>query len=118
MDKPEPPFETSWETLNRVKIYEVEGFDPVTVSQLMQALQQRGNLRKDTQIQHEAAYNRLVVVASPEDHLTISKIIENFRTERRRAEVIPLAQVDAAYATKAIQLVLKNPSRPASARSL
>lgn len=115
MDKPEPPVETSWETLNRVKIYQVEGFDPTTISRLLATLQQRGNIRKETQIQYEAAYNRLVVVASPEDHLTIAKIIENFRTERRRAEVLPLEQVDAAYATKAIQLVLKNPSRPASA---
>jgi type II secretory pathway component GspD/PulD (secretin) len=115
MDRPEPPRETSWETLNRVKIYEVSGFDPTTISILMQTLQQQGNIRKETQVQHEAAYNRLVVVASPEDHLTVAKIIENFRTERRRAEVLPLEQVDAQYAAKAIQLVLKNPSRPATA---
>jgi type II secretory pathway component GspD/PulD (secretin) len=118
LDKPEPPPESSWETLNRVKIYEVSGYDPTTVSQLMAALQQRGNIRKETQIQYEAAYNRLVVVASPQDHLTIEKIIEGFRTERRRAEVVPLAQIDAQYATKAIQLVLKNPARPAMAPGL
>lgn len=115
MDKPEPPKETSWETLNRVKVYDVTGFDPTTIVQLMQSLKTRGNLRSDTEIQHEIAYNRLVVVASADDQLTISKIIDGFRSEGRRAEVVSLGQIDAEYATKAIQLVLKNPARPAAA---
>jgi type II secretory pathway component GspD/PulD (secretin) len=115
MDKPEPPAESSWETLNRVRVYPVAGFDPTAVLQLIQALKERGNLQKETQIQHEAAYNRLVVVASPADQLTISKIIEGLRSEGRRAEVLPLQKIDARYATKAVQLVLKNPARPASA---
>jgi len=115
MDKPEPPAESSWETLNRVRVYPVVGFDPTAVLQLIQALKERGNLQKETQIQHEAAYNRLVVVASPADQLTISRIIDGLRSEGRRAEVLPLRKIDARYATKAVQLVLKNPARPASA---
>lgn len=115
MDKPEPPRESTWETFNRVKIYSIGGFDPATVTQVMQSLQDRGNLEKGTRIQHEAAFNRLVVFASPQDQVTIAGIIESFRSEGRRAEVLPLGQLDAQYATKAIKLVLKNPDRPSSA---
>jgi type II secretory pathway component GspD/PulD (secretin) len=115
IDQPEPPAESSWDTLNRVKIYPVGGFDPSTITQLMLALQERGNLSKETRIQHEPAYNRLVVVASPQDQLTIANIIESFRTDGRRAEVLQLEQIDARYATNAIKLVLKSPSRPSSA---
>jgi hypothetical protein len=115
MDKPLPPGESSWESINRVKVYEVNGFDPATITTLMQALQQRGNLSKETRIQHEAAYNRLVVFASPEDQVTIANVIASFRTQGRRAEVLPLARIDPQYATKAVKLVLKNPDRPSSA---
>jgi hypothetical protein len=115
MDKPLPPGESAWESINRVKVYEVNGFDPSTVAQLMQSLQRRGNLDKDTRIQHEAAYNRLVVFASPEDQVTIANVIASFRTQGRRAEVLPLARIDPQYASKAVQLVLKNPDRPQSA---
>ena len=115
MDKPLPPGESSWESINRVKVYEVSGFDPATITTLMQALQQRGNLSKETRIQHEAAYNRLVVFASPEDQVTIANVIASFRTQGRRAEVLPLARIDPQYATKAVKLVLKNPDRPSSA---
>ena len=118
IDKPEPPRESSWTTFNRVKIYPVGGFDPASITQLMQALQARGNISKETQIQHEAAFNRLVVFASPEDQVTIAGIIDSFRTEGRRAEVLSLGQIDAQYATKAIKLVLKNPERPVSATGL
>jgi type II secretory pathway component GspD/PulD (secretin) len=115
MDKPLPPGESSWESINRVKVYEVSGFDPATITTLMQALQQRGNLSKETRIQHEAAFNRLVVFASPEDQVTIANVIASFRTQGRRAEVLPLARIDPQYATKAVKLVLKNPDRPSSA---
>ena len=90
MDKPLPSGESAWESINRVKVHEVSGFDPSTIAQLMQALQERGNISKDTRIQHEAAFNRLIVFASPEDHLVIANIIDSFRTNGRRAEVLPL----------------------------
>ena len=115
MDKSLPPGESSWESINRVKVHEVDGFDPQSVIQLMQALQERGNISKETRIQHEAAYNRLVVIASPEDHVTIASLIESFRTQGRRAEVLPLTRIDPQYATKAVELVLKNPDRPSTA---
>jgi type II secretory pathway component GspD/PulD (secretin) len=118
LDKPEPPSESSWEAFNKVKTYAVDGFDPAAITQVMQALQDRGNINKTTRIQYEATNNRLVVIGSPEDQLTIANIIESFGTERRRADVLPLGQIDAQYATKAIQLVLKNPARPASAPGL
>jgi type II secretory pathway component GspD/PulD (secretin) len=114
MDKPVPPGESSWESMNRVKVHEVSGFDPATITQLMQALQERGNLSKDTRIQHEAAYNRLVVFASAEDQLTIANVIASFRTQGRRAEVLPLARIEPRYASKALKLVLKNPDRPSA----
>ncbi len=114
LDRPESPRESSWETLSQIKTYSVEGFDPATVTQLMQTLQQNGNLGKETRIQHEAAYNRLVVFGSPEDQVTIAGIIDSFRTEGRRAEVLQLEQLDTQYATKAVQLVLKNPDRPSA----
>jgi type II secretory pathway component GspD/PulD (secretin) len=115
MDKPLPPAESAWESINRVKVYEVNGFDPATITQLMQSLQERGNISKETRIQHEATSNRLVVVASPQDQLTIGNIIEGFRTQGRRAEVLPLARIDPRYASKAVSLVLKKPDRPPSA---
>ncbi len=115
MDKPEPQRESSLESFNRVKIYPVDGFDATTITQLMQALQERGNLDKGTRIQQEANFNRIVVFASPQDQATIASIIESFRTEGRRAEVLQLGQIDVEYATKAIKLVLKNPDRPSSA---
>jgi type II secretory pathway component GspD/PulD (secretin) len=115
IDKPLPSGDSAWESINRVKVHEVSGFDPATIAQLMQALQERGNISKETRIQHEAAYNRLIVFASPEDHLVIANIIESFRTHGRRAEVLPLTQIDPQYATKAVQLVLKNFAKPAVA---
>jgi type II secretory pathway component GspD/PulD (secretin) len=115
MDKPVPPGESSWESMNRVKVYEVSGFDPETITQLMQSLQERGNLSKETRIQHEDAYNRLVVFAPPEDQLTIANVIAGFHTQGRRAEVLPLTRIDPRYATKAVELVLKNPDRPSAA---
>jgi type II secretory pathway component GspD/PulD (secretin) len=115
MDKPLPSGESAWESINRVKVHEVSGFDPDTIAQLMQSLQERGNISKDTRIQHEAASNRLVVFASPEDHLVIANIIDSFRTNGRRAEVLPLSEIDPQYATKAVQLVMKNFARPGSA---
>lgn len=115
MDKPLPPGESSWESMNRVKVYEVSGFDPATISQLMQALQERGNISKETRVQYEATYNRLVVFASPEDQVTVGNVIASFRTQGRRAEVLPLTRIDPQYASKAVQLVLKNPARPSAA---
>lgn len=115
MDKPVPPTASSWESLNRVKVYEVNGFDPATVSQILSTLQERGNLAKETRIQHEPAYNRIIAVASPQDQVTIANLIDSFRTQGRKAEVLPLATVDPRYAAKAVQLVLKNPIRPSSA---
>lgn len=112
MDKPLPPGESPWESLSRVKVYEVSGFEPTTISQLMLSLQERGNISKDTRIQHEPAFNRLIVFASPEDQMTISNIIATFKTQGRRAEVLPLARIDPEYACKAVRLVLKNPDRP------
>lgn len=115
MDKPLPPGESPWESLSRVKVYEVSGFEPTTISHLMQTLQDRGNISKETRIQHEPTFNRLIVYASPEDQMTISNIIANFKTQGRRAEVLPLARIDPEYACKAVRLVLKNPDRPSSA---
>ena len=103
MDKPLPPGESSWESMNRVKVYEVSGFDPATITQLMQALQDRGNISKETRVQYEATYNRLVVFASPEDQVTVGNVIASFRTQGRRAEVLPLTRIDPQYASKALQ---------------
>jgi type II secretory pathway component GspD/PulD (secretin) len=112
MDKPEPPRESSWATFSRVKIYPLGGADAATITQLMQAIQGAGNIDKGTRISHDTTNNRLVVYASPQDQVTIAGIVESFHTEGRRAEVLPLAQIDAEYATKAIKLILKNPDRP------
>lgn len=115
MDKPEPPRESSWDTFNRVKIYPLGGIDPTAITQLMLSIQRAGNIDKTTKIQQDTVYNRLVVFGTPEDQVTIGNIIDSFRTEGRHAEVIALEQLDVAYATKAIKLVLKNPERPSSA---
>lgn len=115
MDKPEPPRESSWDTFNRVKIYPLGGIDPTAITQLMLSIQRAGNIDKTTKIQQDTAYNRLVVFGTPEDQVTIGGIIDSFRSDGRHAEVIALEQLDAAYATKAIKLVLKNPERPSSA---
>ncbi len=109
LDKPLPETESSWQTVSRVKVHSVNGFDPEAISRLLLALQERGNLAKETRIQHEAAYNRIIAFATPEDHLTIAQLIESYRAERRTASVIPLSNVSPSYAAKAVQLILKNP---------
>lgn len=114
MDKPEPPRESSWDTFNRVKVYPLSGIDPQAITQLMASIQRAGNIDKATKIQYDASYNRLVVFGAPEDQVTVGGIIDSFRTEGRHAEVLALEQLDAAYATKAIKLVLKNPERPSA----
>jgi type II secretory pathway component GspD/PulD (secretin) len=115
MDKPLPPTASTWETIGRVKVHEVDGFDPETVAKLLMSLQERGNLAKETRIQHEAAYNRLIVFASADDHLTISQVIDSFRAQKRSATVLQLGSLDPAYAVKSVQLILKAPDRPSSA---
>ncbi|MFO1063707.1 MAG: secretin N-terminal domain-containing protein [Pirellulales bacterium] len=114
LDKPLPPVESpsTWETISRVKVHPVAGFDPETVSKLLLSLQERGNLAKETRIQHEPAYNRIIAFASPEDQLTIAQLIESFRAEKRSAAVLSLNSVTPQYAVSAIQLILKNPQRP------
>jgi type II secretory pathway component GspD/PulD (secretin) len=113
LDKPLPPRESPWENLNRVKAYPVEGFDPATITRLVDAMRQAGKLDEQTRVDHEATFNRLVVMATPEDHMTIGNLIRNFTCETRQAEVIPLASLEPTYAAKAVQAVLKNPARPA-----
>lgn len=115
MDKPLPPAASTWETIGKVKVHEVAGFDPDTVAKLLLSLQERGNLAKETRIQHEAAYNRLIVFASPEDHLTISQVVDSFRAEKRSASVLQLVSLEPVYAAKSVQLVLKPIERPSSA---
>lgn len=112
MDKKLPERGSPWETMSRMKVYDVSGFDPEVVAKMIASLQERDSIGKDVRVQHEAAYNRLIAFASPADHLTISQIIESFRAEKRSAMVLPLANLDPVYATKAIQLVLKTPERP------
>jgi len=112
LDKPLSPSDSTWETVSRVKVHEVNGFDPDAIAKLLLALQERGNLGKDARIQHEAAYNRLIAFASPEDHLTISQVIDSFRAQKRTAAVLPLASIDPIYAVKAVQAILKSPERP------
>lgn len=114
MDKALTPSDSTWETVSRVKVHEVSGFDPDAISKLLTALQERGNLAKDSRIQHEAAYNRIIAFASPEDHLTISQVIDSFRAQKRTAAVLPLASLDPVYAVKAVQVILKTPDRPSS----
>ena len=112
LDKPLPPSDSSWQTVSRVKVHPVNGFDPQAITELLLSLQERGNLAKDARIQHEAAYNRIIAFASPEDQLTIAQLIESYRAEKRSASVIPLSTVKPQYAVKAVQLILKNPERP------
>jgi type II secretory pathway component GspD/PulD (secretin) len=115
IDKPLPETDSTWDTIRRVKVHEVEGFDPDTIAKLLVSLQERGNLAKESRIQHEAAYNRLIVFASPEDHLTIAQVIDSFRAQKRSAAVLELGSLDPLYAVKSVQLILKSPDRPSSA---
>jgi type II secretory pathway component GspD/PulD (secretin) len=115
LDKPLPEGTTPWETLSRVKVHEVSGFDPDTITKLLTSLQEQGNLSKNARIQYEATYNRLIVFASPDDQLTIAQVIESFRAQKRESVVVALANVDPIYAAKAIQLILKPVPPTASA---
>lgn len=115
IDKPLPDTESTWSTLSRVKLHDVEGFDPKAITILLASLQEQGNLGKDARFQYEAAYNRIIAFAGAEDQLTIAQVIESFRAKRRSATVLPLGSIDAEYAVSAIQLVLKNPIRPPAA---
>lgn len=115
MDKELPERGSTWETISRVKVYDVSGFDPAIVTKIILSLQERDSIGKDATVQHESAYNRLIAFASPEDHLTISQVIESFRADKRTAMVLQLATLDATYASKAILLVLKTAERPPNA---
>lgn len=115
LDKPEPPHESSWETFNRVKTYPLTGIDYSAVTTLIQNVQTTGNFDKETRVQYDPTYNRLIVYATPEDQVTIAGLIGNFHVEPRRAEVLQLTQLEAEYATKVVKLVLKAPERPAAA---
>ena len=115
IDKPLPDTESTWSTLSRVKLHDVEGFDPKAITVLLASLQEQGNLGKDARFQYEAAYNRIIAFASAQDQLTIAQVIDSFRAKRRSATVLPLGSIDAEYAVSAIQLVLKNPIRPPAA---
>ncbi len=117
LDRPLPESISPWETMSRVKVYEVNGFDPDTLSRLLASLQEQGNLAKTTRIQHEAAFHRLVVFASPEDQVAIGQIVDSFRVQKRSPAVIPLGGLDPIYAVKAIQLILKNPERATASAS-
>ncbi len=112
IDKPLPENDSAWDTLSRVKVYDVSGFDPEAITKLFTSLQERGSVSKDSRIQHEAAYNRIIAFASPSDQLTIAQLIESFRAEKRTATVLPLSSVDPIYAAKAVQVILKSPDRP------
>lgn len=114
MDKELPERKTTWETLSRVKVFDVQGFDPELVTKMINSLQERENIAKDARVYHEAAYNRIIAFASPADHLTISQVIESFRADRRSANVLSLSNLDPVYAVKAIQTVLKTPERPSN----
>lgn len=115
LDKPEPPRESSWETFNRVKTYPLTGIDYSAVTTLIQNVQVSGNFDKETKVQYDPTYNRLIVYATPEDQVTIAGLIGNFHVEPRRAEVLQLTQLEAEYANKVIKLVLKSPDRPPAA---
>jgi type II secretory pathway component GspD/PulD (secretin) len=111
LDKELPPSESVWETINKVKVYSVSGYDPATIAKLLASLQEIGNLSKDTRIQHDATQQRIIAVAGADDQLTISRLIEQFRGEKRSAHVLPLSGVEAEYAVNALKLVLKPTER-------
>ncbi|MGI9457051.1 MAG: secretin N-terminal domain-containing protein [Aeoliella sp.] len=113
LDKPLPPKESPWENVNRVKTHDVEGFDAATIVSVVNSMREAGKMDEQTHVDHEAAFNRLIVYATPEDHLTVANLIRNFKSETRKAEVIPLVSLDPHYATNAVMTVLKNPARPA-----
>ena len=112
LDKPVPPKESPWESANRVQTYPVEGFDAATIIRLVDSMRQNEKLDEATRVDHEAAYNRLVVFAKPDDQLAIASLIRNFQSEQREAAVIDLRSLEPIYAAKAIEAILKNPTRP------
>ena len=114
MDKPIENKETAWETISRVKVHDVSGFDPIMITRMVVGLQEKGSIDKMTRVQYEPAYNRFIVFGSPEDQLTISQLMESFKAEKRSASVLPLASLDPVYASKAVLTILKTPDRPSS----
>ncbi len=112
MDKPVGDKESLWETMNKVKVYDVTGFDPIVLQRMTASLQAQGTLNKDTRVHHEPAYNRMVVFAPPADQVTIAQLMESFRAEKRTATVLQLSNVEPSYAAKAVSVILKAPGRP------
>lgn len=111
LDKALPPTESAWETISKVKVYSVSGYDPATIAKMLASLQEIGNLSKETRIQHDATQQRIIAVGGADDQLTISKLIEQFRGEKRSAHVVPIAGVEPEYAVNALKLVLKPAER-------
>lgn len=114
MDKPLEDKESAWETISRVKVYDVAGFDPIVVSRVVAGFQEKGTIDKSTRLQYEPAYNRFIVFGSPEDQLTVAQLMESFKAERRTATVLPLANLDPVYASKTVLTILKTPDRPST----
>lgn len=111
LDKELPPADTVWDTINKVKVYAVSGYDPATIAKMLAALQESGNLSKETRIQHDATQQKIIAVASPDDQVMISRLIEQFRGEKRTAHVLPIEGVDCDYAVNALKLLLKPAER-------
>lgn len=111
LDKELPPADTVWDTINKVKVYAVSGYDPATIAKMLAALQESGNLSKETRIQHDATQQKIIAVASADDQLTISRLIEQFRGEKRTAHILPIEGVEPDYAVSALKLLLKPAER-------
>lgn len=115
LDKEAPPGETAWDAINKVKTYSVAGYDPTAITALLRSLQEIGNLSSETRLQYDAPNQRLIAVAGPDDQLTIARLIEQFRGERRSAHIVPMTTLDPEYAVNAIKLLLKPAERPVAA---
>lgn len=114
LDKPLPAKKDAWSRLSNMRTHEVRGFNVATFLQFVEDLQEERRISEETRVDHEAPFNRIVVFGPPEDQLTIANLLQGLKTESRQAEVISLVSLDPHYAAKAVQTVLKNPTRPSA----
>lgn len=114
LDKPLPEKQAMWENSSRIRTFDAQGFDVATLLRFVASLQEDRKLAKETRVEHDTGYNRIIVFGPPEDQLTVAELLDSFKAESRSAQVIPLVSLDPYYATQAVQTVLKNPARPSA----
>lgn len=105
LDIPEPDLDA--DAVLQMRVYRVGSFEPDDAKDLIESLRDSGRFEKTTHVEADDDGHRLIVYATPADHLAIAGLVEEFEGTERRASIIPLRRLDPAYAKQAIAAILQ-----------